>query len=369
MRVDELPPIEEVPAAHLVNQELSNGWRVTGRVKKDPGATGGCFSVPYHVDHEDGRQAFMKALNFNAALHGNEDFLDQVDAFTDAFKFERDLLLECREKKMSRIITLLDSGTVVVPEAGTFLSQVPYLIFEMADGDIRSFQARADELDCAWAFRAMKHAVQGIEQLHSDDKTHQDVKPSNLLTTENGGVMKLGDLGRADRKASGGPASDLNIPGAIPYAPFEQHFGAFGRTFDERRAADLYLTGSLGVQLFMGHCFSVLINRDLPEQFQVGAWRGSFTEVLPYLVHSHQNVLSKLEATVLEKTQDADSSRRFRIAIGELTDPNPTRRGHPKDHAAQTDSYALRRYVATMELLSRRAPIRFIGERLYGSAN
>lgn len=363
-----LPPIEEVPAAHLEGRLLDGGWQVVGRVPKEPGATGGCFSVSYWVEDDAGRRAFLKALNFIAAVTSEGDFVDLLTSFLETFKFERDLLFDCRDRKLSRVITLIDSGTVEVPEAGPLLSQVPYLIFEMADGDIRAYQAHAQSFDCAWAFRTMKHAIQGIGQLHSVQTAHQDLKPSNVLTLNNGTDMKLGDLGRADRVGVDGPWSDERIPGAWAYAPPEQQYGAFGRTWEERRAADLYLAGSLGVQIFLGHCLSVLVQQGMPVQLRFGQG-ATYEEALPFLVHAHREVMSELHAGVLRVTGDRDSTQRFVTAIAQMTDPDRSRRGHPKDRAAQTSSYSVQRFVSHMELLSKRAEFRLLGKDSSGAAS
>ena len=88
---------------------------------------------------------------------------------------------------------MLEHGEVRVDEAG-FLKDVPYLILELADGDIRAFQATLNAFDAAWALRVIKHVIEGVEQLHSAQTAHQDLKPSNVLTEKSGTEMKLGDL-------------------------------------------------------------------------------------------------------------------------------------------------------------------------------
>jgi serine/threonine protein kinase len=213
------------------------------------------------------------------------------------------------------VIRLIDHGQVDVPEAGPLLSEVPYLILELADGDIRAYQAQSDKLDCSWAFRVMKHTCQGIEQLHSTHTAHQDLKPSNVLTQNHGYEMKLGDLGRADKREADGPWSDLDIPGAVAYAPPEQQYGAFGRTWEERKAADLYLAGSLGAQVFLGHCMSVLIQESVPPQFRPNVWEGSFEDVLPYLQNGHAEVILNVEAVVRDRSGEQRFADRFATAI------------------------------------------------------
>jgi serine/threonine protein kinase len=356
-----LPPIDEVPAAHLESRTLGNGWTVGPRITRDPGASGGNFSICYPVTHEDGRQAFMKALNFQAAATGPGTLVDQLHRFTNAFIHERDLLADCRARRFSRIIRLLEHGEVNVPEAGTLLCNVPYLILESADGDIRAFQASLDAFDCAWAFRVMKHVLEGLEQLHSAQTAHQDLRPSNVLTQAHGAEMKLGDLGRADRRGQEGPWSKFVIPGAKTYAPPEQQYGAFGRTWEERKGADLYQAGSLGAQLFLGHCMSALLQQGLPIGCRLQEWAGSFDEVLPYLQSAHSQIVRELEDNVESRFHDQQSAADFARAIREMTNPDPTQRGHPRDRAARTSSYAVRRYVSLMNLLATRAHYR-LGE-------
>lgn len=351
-----------MPAAHLEARALSNGWTVGPRITRDPGASGGAFSICYPVTHEDGRQAFMKALNFQAAAAVPGALVDQLQQFTNAFIHERDLLADCRERRFSRIIRLLDHGEVNVPEAGTLLCNVPYLILESADGDIRAFQASLDAFDCAWAFRVIKHVLEGLEQLHSAQTAHQDLRPSNVLTQAQGAEMKLGDLGRADKRDHEGPWSNFVIPGAITYAPPEQQYGSFGRTWEERKAADVYQAGSIGAQLFLGHCVSALLQQGLPVECRAQKWAGSFEEVLPYLQSAHSQIIRELEKNVESRLHDQQGAADFARAIREMTNPNPTLRGHPRDRAARTSSYAVRRYVSLMNLLATRAHYR-LGER------
>lgn len=349
---EDLPPIDEVPSAHLVGRTLENGWMVGGRMTRDPGASGGHFSVCYEVRNQDGRVAFLKALNFQAAVVGPGSLVDKLNQFTSAYIFERDLLADCRNRKMSRVVRLLESGQVSVPEAGTLLGEVPYLILEPAEGDIRAFQSHLTSFDAAWAFRVMKHVLEGLEQLHGALTTHQDLKPSNVLTLESGREMKLGDLGRAERRGAVGPWSNFAIPGALTYAPPEQQYGGFGGTWEERRAGDLYLAGSLGAQLFLGHCMSALLQSELPTAFRLSEWSGTFDEALPALLSAHGRVVAQVRSAVEAAWPNPDCAFEYATAIERMTIPDPIRRGHPRDLASRTSSYAVRRFVSLMNLLS-----------------
>lgn len=364
----EVPPrVDEVPAAHLAGRTLDGGWTVGERATKSVNGTGGHFSVCYVAEHEDGRTAFMKALNFNANADPSRRLIDQLNEFTSAYVFERDLLTECGDRKMSRIIRLLAHGEARVDGAPPVLQDVPYLIFEMADGDVYAFQERSENLDAAWFFQVVKHALEGIGQLHARKVAHQDLKPSNVLTQRGGAEMKLGDLGRAEWTGVDIWWSDFDVPGASVYAPPEQQYGYFGRTWEERRAADLYLAGSLGAQLFLGHCMSSMIADRLPEPCRLRRWQGSHDELLAYLVDAHAGVIADLEAEVLARTGHEENARLFAVAVSQMTHPDLSLRGHPRDRAAATSSFAVQRFVSTMDLLSTRARIRALNEQVAGA--
>jgi len=327
------------------------------RVGRTLGATGGAFSLQYDVVREDGAEAFLKALNFQSAFAVAGSLVDAMAAFVSAYKFERDLLEECSKRKMSRVIRLLDHGEVQVPEAG-LLERVPYLVLEHADGDLNAFQATLGHIDLAWVLRTLKHVALGIEQLHAAQTTHQDLKPSNVLTLDAGREMKLGDLGRAERKGLSGPNSENQILGAFAYAPPEQLYGAFGFTWEERRAGDLYLLGSLGVQLILGNCVTALIQISLPPAMRATTWGGDYASVLPYLNCAHADVMQRFRDRVNTLTETTQISTELTSAIADMTLPDPSLRGHPLDRRYGASPYSVRRYVSLFNKLTAEAEYR-----------
>jgi serine/threonine protein kinase len=204
----------------------------------------------------------------------------------------------------------------------------------------------------------MKHTATGIEQLHLGHATHQDLKPSNVLTQDEGNEMKLGDLGRADRRGVDGPSSEFPIPGSITYAPPEQLYGAFGHTWEERRAGDMYLLGSLCVQLLIGHNMTALVQAAVPRPFRAGTWSGDFAGALPYLVAAHADVMTKFRTRAADLIKLPEVVEELSMAISDMTSPDPLRRGHPRDRAAKTSSYDVRRYVSLFNRLAAAAEYR-----------
>jgi serine/threonine protein kinase len=318
-----------------------------------PPTTGGAFSVCYLVKNRDGRTAFLKAFNFQAAATGLGTVADRMKQFLDAYVFERDLLKDCGGKSLSRIIALLDHGEIAL--GANVWETVPYLVLEQADGDARKLREAMVRLDCTWVCRTMKHVCLGLEQLHSAGATHQDLKLSNVLTQDDGREMKLGDLGRADRQGVPGPWSDRAVPGARSYAPPEQLYLGFQRTWEERKAGDMYLAGSLGVQLFTGHNLTALIQQRTPMESRAGVWKGTFPAVIPVLEHAHAGVISDLESLLRRESMNESIIQIYIAAIAQMTQPDPMKRGNPKDRAAKTSSYSFRRFVSLFNLIAIRS--------------
>ena len=197
------------PAANLQGQTINNGWIVKKKI--DLGAsTGGYFSISYEVENQKGKVAFLKALDFSKAQQSN-DPLKQLQFMIDAFVFERDLLYKCREKRMRKIVTPIDDGNISIDGFIPPYNTVYYLIFEMAEGDIRNQMKVMNSFDLAWALRTLHGAAVGMQQLHLNDIVHQDLKPSNVLIYKNEG-SKIGDLGNACDKTVPSPPIATVVP-------------------------------------------------------------------------------------------------------------------------------------------------------------
>jgi Protein kinase domain len=179
-------------AEQLRGRTLKGGWRVLDRIEMSPTATGGRFSVCYLAESETGQKAFLKALDFSEALDA-PDPARALQAMTEAYNFERDLLAKCGDRNMDRVVRAIDDGSIRIdgaPAGGV----VQYLILELADRDVRLHLAFAGQVDLAWKLRSLHHIATGLMQLHSAGIAHQDVKPSNVLVFEQK-TSKVGGFG------------------------------------------------------------------------------------------------------------------------------------------------------------------------------
>ena len=339
----------------LIGRVLDGGWKVEGRVTRPSEATGGRFSICYHVANVDEnsphhkQQGFLKALDYDAAMQ-EADVPRALQRMTEEFNFERDLVDLCKGRRMRHIVRGVESGEARVSELGP-IDRVNYLIFEAATCDIRSALALSNKIDLAWTFRTLHNVANGLQQLHSVQVFHQDVKPSNVL--EFGEIRKVGDLGRAYRTGVRGPYDDIDFAGDHGYATPELLYGFVHQ--DERvrrRASDCYQLGGLIFFLFTGVSLTSALLANLDQNLHPAEYGGTYAQVLPSLRHSFDAVVRELIEQI-----PGDFQTKALPVFRELTDPDIHERGIPQVKKGTASRFQLDRYVSRFDLLSRQAEI------------
>jgi serine/threonine protein kinase len=346
-----LEKLLKTAAESLLGLTLVDGWKVVKKIEPSPTSTGGNFCVQYHVQSPDGRTAFCKALDLSMA-NDMDDPARWVQFLVEGFNFERDLLGRCRSQKLSRIVVALTDGVVKVPGEGAASGNVNYIIFEMADFDIRAALDLAEGVSVAAKLRALHHVASGVRQLHGIGVAHQDIKPSNVLLfstwDKSGREGKLADLGRASDASRIGPHDHLSVAGDSTYAPPEQSYRSTPSSFYERRiACDLYQLGSLAAFIFTGASMNSLLHAALAPAHNWSNWGDSYIQVLPYVRDAFGRALRRVEESTPEIIR-AD----LRRLIESLCDPEPARRGD--GFRSANGQQSLERIVSVLNLLRTR---------------
>ena len=338
---------ELTPAEQLVGRELPNGWKVVELIERPTNATGGTFSVPYIVHSQDGKKAFLKAMDYTSAMQSPDPASELYD-MTAEYIFERGILEKCKEKRLSRIVRVLDSGNLP-PQDGNPISVVEYLIFECARGDIRTFVDFNKAVEIAWALRIMHQAAAALQQLHSSQIAHQDLKPSNVLVFDSN-HSKLADLGRAFDFHRASPHDEVDCAGDTSYAPPELLYGHVPQDWRIRRlGCDMYLLGSLVVFFCTEVSMTHLIGNRLNKEHHWRNWGGTYMEVLPYI----QEVFAKI-IRELHRDLRPGFPKEIPELVKQLCNPDPELRGHPKNFG-KVNKLSLERYVSIFNLLARKA--------------
>ena len=339
-------------AERLSGMTLDNGWRVLSSIPKTQNSTGGNFSVGYLVEAPDGKRAFLKALDYSGAFSAPDPAIE-LQAITEAFNFERNVLAKCKDERLDHVVTAITDGTVRLNNA-TDSGVVQYLIFELADGDVRKQANLSERFDIAWSLRSLHNVAVGLQELHYRDIAHQDLKPSNVLIFKRN-ISKVADFGRAAYKGHVPPHENLEVAGDPTYAPVELLYGYIDPEWNRRRlGCDLYLLGSMAVYFFLGAGVTTLILKELPEAFHWKNWGGTFDDVLPYINDAFQIVLEHYQ-----KALPASLQNDLTEVVGYLCEPDPRLRGHPKNRTTY-NKLSLERFVSKFNLLAKRAELKLL---------
>ena len=332
------------PAEKLTGITLEGEWRVVSHVPKPDDATGGMFSQGYIAETEDGRRGFLKALDYKKAMTGAGDSVKMLQFMTAAFDYERSICLRCREGKLDRIVRAIVDGTVrVLPDDPW---DVPYLIFELADGDIRKGLDEAERFENAWAVRTLHHVAVGLKQLHGIGVAHQDLKPSNVLLFSDTGA-KLADLGRCFSNSIPSPHDSFDCCGDRSYAPPELRYRHITDGWENRRlGCDAYLLGSMIHFMFSRASMTGALLGILRPEHLPGHWSGTYQDVLPYLQASFEEILNSFGVDLPEKLRID-----LLVMLRELCEPDPLLRGLRSPSAKAGGRFSLHQYVSRLHRL------------------
>ncbi len=323
-------------------------WVVGPPAPRVVGATGGNFSCCYPVTRKDGTRGFLKALDFSRALQA-PDPVTALRILTEAYDFERTVLLDCKVRRMDRVVSAIEDGKVQVNN--TAAGVVPYLIFEAADCDLRTQLSTMGAVDMGWKLRSLHHMATGLRQLHTAVTAHQDLKPSNVLVF-GGNCSKIADMGCASRKGTVCPRDHMQIAGDPAYAPPELFYGYYDPEWSIRRlGCDLYLLGSMTVFLFSGLSMTSLLFTHVSPTHRPNVWSGTYRDVLPYIIDAFDQALGTLEAQI----PSLSLAQELRTIIGQLCHPDPSLRGHPRNRLGISAAFGLERYVSQFDLLATKA--------------
>ena len=344
------------PAEDLEGVTLPPDWTVLERIDPRPGDTGGFFSINYWVENSSGTRGFCKILNYWWLLTTGALGPDPLHALAEAstiYEFERDLARECTG--LSRVVTALADGTFSRP--GYLMPAVHFIIFEVADGDIRRVLDEAKDIDVAARLRAVHNLATGVRQLHGREVAHQDIKPSNTLVfppvDRHDRITKVGDLGRATVRGRPAGHDDLLIAGDSTYAPPEGLYGAVPIEFGPRRlACDLYQLGSMLAFVFTAVPINGHLTLQLHPRHHWDHWRGPYADVYPYVFDAFGRAVGHICSSVPQKLRED-----VRHLIESLCHPDVALRGHPRSLTSKVNPYQLDRIVTQIDLLSRRAKV------------
>lgn len=352
-------------AFDLVGHTIADGWLVTSRLPRrgEPGTdhmTGGHFSVGY-IATKGGKKAFVKAIDVQGVLEdrsSNLKLVDRLKLMSDNHTFESTLLETCKKAKLDRVIQVLASDEIDIPNSRHGIP-VPYIMLEMADGDVRKAIDASQKIDNAWKFRVLHNVAVGLQQLHRAAIAHQDLKPSNVLVFMEGNVLaKIGDLGRSSRKGTAADHDGEEVPGAVAYAPPEQIFGIRPERWEDRReGCDVYHLGTLAAFLFTGRIVSVDLANAIPPDMRPYLWGGlsgcDYETALPILKRALAEFVADCQTAL-----PVWAAEEFSQIILSACDPDWRVRGDAKARQSLANNIGIDAYVSRFDRLAKSAAIK-----------
>ncbi|MCZ0937634.1 MAG: hypothetical protein OXJ55_03295 [Caldilineaceae bacterium] len=334
------------PAERLAGMDLPNGWKVESAHFPEKNSTGGQFSVQYIVSSESGDKAFLKAMDFESSL-ASVSPTDKLYETIQNFRHERQLNQIC--ESMTRVVRLLDSGETHVDPADPY-SAVFYLIFELADSDIRAHVSRQDQDDVGHLLQLMHQVSVASQQLHSAKISHLDIKPSNVLVFRQLGA-RLADLGRSIVSGQSSPVGSFACMGDMRYAPLELLYANVRPEWkDNRESCDFYLLGNLLFFLLTSSSLTqMLSNRlvKLDSSLHYGNRAMSYDHVFPYVSRTFFQIIRELRSD-----PRVDYVPEIVDVVRQFCDPDPSQRGLPLNRGASR--YSLQRLISRLDLLHKR---------------
>ena len=345
----------------LPGQTINGRWKVgAASGTTDPNATGGFFSRTFYcTDVTTGKPVFLKVVDVFKAItryNGTMPIAEILVKIGQEHKFESNLMEECKEARLRRVVIALDSGDTTIPG---YSGPVMFLVFELAKGDTHKIKDETPALAIQrnsdkWWLDTLHCVATGLFQLHGKLIAHQDVKPSNILFfTELD--AKIADLGRAVKKDK--PNGNQLKSGDINHSPPEIYYGMRPSEWGVRYlAVDLYMLGNLLYFHFSGGLTmtNALFSRLEPT---FGPHTGvSFKDALPALEEAFGRVIVDFRDNRVNHLPVKAADGLTDVLI-QLCQPNPEKRGHPRDHAIKHGPrYSTQRYISRFNAIRHMIP-------------
>jgi eukaryotic-like serine/threonine-protein kinase len=217
----------------------------------------------------------------------------------------------------AHVVTVIDAGEQDAPEhggsdrahphAGGEAGGTPYIVLEFVDGEtLKDVIRREGPLDIPQAIAYAIEIARALGAAHERQIVHRDVKPHNVLISEEGGA-KITDFGIARSLSEEGLTMAGRVLGTTDYVSPEQ---ALGQPVTGQ--SDLY---SLGVVLFEMLTGQVPFHASSP----VAVAMKHVREDVPDVQRLRPGI-SAATAAVVERAVSKDLSRRYKDAASMVAD-------------------------------------------------
>jgi serine/threonine protein kinase len=175
-------------------------------------------------------KAKCNVLNRYVAIKILRDELTQDSEFVEKFKQES---LSAASLTHPNIVNIYDTGIE---------DDIYYIVMEYVKGEtLKNYIKRMTRLSEEEAVKISRQVAEALRHAHLNNIVHRDIKPHNILLTEDG-TAKVTDFGIARASTSSTINNTSNVIGSVHYFSPEQARGGY---VDEK--SDIY---SLGIVMY-----------------------------------------------------------------------------------------------------------------------
>ncbi len=208
------------------------------------------------------------------------------------------------------VVTVIDAGEERSPEGEEPVTAAPYIVLEYVEGEtLKAIIRREGPLEIPRAIAYAIEIARALGTAHEHQIVHRDIKPQNVLVSEEGGA-KITDFGIARSLTEEGLTMDGRVLGTTDYVSPEQ---ALGQPVSGQ--SDLY---SLGIVLYEMLTGEVPFRGDSPVAVAMKHVREEIPDV-----QRQRPELSAATAAVVDRAVAKDLDRRYPDAasmVAELED-------------------------------------------------
>jgi len=274
-------------------------------------AIGTLIGGRYRLDAEIGRggmssvyRAFDTVLERTVAIK-----LMHREIATDSGQLER-FRREARSVAQinhPHVVTVIDAGEEPSPDGEHPAAGTPYIVLEYVEGEtLKDVIRREGPLDIPQAIAYAIEVARALGAAHEHQIVHRDVKPHNILISEEGGA-KITDFGIARTLTEEGLTMAGRVLGTTDYVSPEQALG-----HPVTGQSDLY---SLGIVLYEMLTGEVPFHGDSPVAVAMKHVREDVPDV-----QQRRPALSAATAAVVDRAVAKDLTRRYPDAASMAAD-------------------------------------------------
>lgn len=180
-------------------------------------------------------KAKCRVLNRFVAIKILRDELINDHDFVEKFKQES---LSAASLAHPNIVNIYDTGIE---------GDVYYIVMEYVKGEnLKKYITRKGKLSEQETIRIARQVAEGLKHAHSNNIVHRDIKPHNILITEDG-IAKVTDFGIARAATSSTINNTSNVIGSVHYFSPEQARGGY---VDDK--SDIYSLGIVMYEMITG---------------------------------------------------------------------------------------------------------------------